>query len=71
MPEPQDVKALLAQLFAGFPRSCLDMISTTDAASILEGPVLTRAAREMPACMGRGSVVVLGEAAHPVRPSGK
>jgi hypothetical protein len=66
-----DAKALLLQLFADFPTACLDMIQTTEASTILEGPVLTRAARQMPACMGRGSVVVLGEAAHPVRPSGE
>lgn len=68
---PRDVKALLTELFTGFPRACLDMIATTDERSILEGPVLTRPARELPACMGRGSVIVLGEAAHPVRPSGE
>jgi hypothetical protein len=67
----RDAKSLLLQLFADFPTACLDMIDTTDADVILEGPVLTRAARKMPACMGRGSVVVLGEAAHPVRPSGE
>lgn len=67
----RDAKALLLQLFADFPTACLDMIETTDGAAILEGPVLTRAARQMPACMGRGGVVVLGEAAHPVRPSGE
>jgi hypothetical protein len=67
----RDAKALLLELFANFPTACLDMIETTEAPTILEGPVLTRAARQMPACMGRGGVVVLGEAAHPVRPSGK
>lgn len=67
----RDAKALLLQLFANFPTACLDMIQTTEASTILEGPVLTRAARQMPACMGRRSVVILGEAAHPVRPSGE
>jgi hypothetical protein len=67
----RDAKALLLELFANFPTACLDMIETTEASTILEGPVLTRAARQMPACMGRGGVVVLGEAAHPVRPSGE
>jgi hypothetical protein len=67
----RDPKSLLLELFADFPNACLDMIQTTNESTILEGPVLTRAARDMPACMGRGSVVVLGEAAHPVRPSGK
>lgn len=67
----RDAKALLLQLFADFPTACLDMIQTTEASTILEGPVLTRAARQMPACMGRGSVMILGEAAHPMRPSGE
>ncbi|KAF6254780.1 hypothetical protein COO60DRAFT_286528 [Scenedesmus sp. NREL 46B-D3] len=64
-------QALLLQLFHGFPAPVLDMIAATSPASLLEAAVLTRPARNLPHCLGRGGVVVLGEAAHPLRPSGQ
>jgi hypothetical protein len=66
----QPSQALLLRLFGSFPAPVLDMIAATPPASLLEAAVLTRPARSLPNCLGRGGVVVLGEAAHPLRPSG-
>jgi hypothetical protein len=66
----QPSQALLLRLFGSFPAPVLDMIAATPPASLLEAAVLTRPARSLPGCLGRGGVVVLGEAAHPLRPSG-
>uniref|UniRef100_A0A383WJX5 FAD-binding domain-containing protein n=1 Tax=Tetradesmus obliquus TaxID=3088 RepID=A0A383WJX5_TETOB len=62
-------QALLLQLFRAFPAPVRDMIAATPPASLLEAAVLMRPARALPNCLGRGGLVVLGEAAHPLRPS--
>lgn len=61
---------LLQRLFSDFPAPVLDMIAATPPSAFLEAAVLTRPARSMPTSLGRGGVAVLGEAAHPLRPTG-
>eukprot|EP00775_Hariotina_reticulata_P005855 gene5855-6096_t len=49
----------------------LSMIAATSPSAILESSVHTRPVRLLPPCLGQGSLAILGEAAHPLRPTGQ
>lgn len=67
----QTAQGVLLDIFASFPAAVLSMIALTPSDAVLPAlPVHARPARLLPACMGRGAVAVLGQAAHPLRPAG-
>lgn len=65
-----DVRAKLQQLYAAFPRAVGHIISLTPQEAILEAGIFVRSAAQTPPAMGKGRVVIIGEAAHPMRLSG-
>lgn len=59
------------KVFEGYPASCLDRIRGTDPSTVSEHGIFTRSAEAMPPDgWGRGRVTLVGDAAHPVRPTG-
>ncbi len=56
-------------LFAGFPPEVRAMLRSTRPSAVVEAGVWVRRAKDLPSGLGRGRVVILGEAAHPMRPS--
>lgn len=45
------------------------MLRSTRPSAVVEAGVWVRRAKDLPSGLGRGRVVILGEAAHPMRPS--
>lgn len=59
------------KVFAGYPEPFLDVVRDTDPRAVAEHGIFTRPADAMPADgWGRGRVTLVGDAAHPVRPTG-
>jgi hypothetical protein len=59
------------KVFEGYPASCMDRIKGTDPSTVSEHGIFTRSADAMPPDgWGRGRVTLVGDAAHPVRPTG-
>lgn len=65
---PPPLLQKLWHLFAAFPPVVRAILQHSAPASVLEAGVWVRGAA-MPAGLGRGRVVIIGEAAHPMRPS--
>ncbi|EIE25083.1 FAD/NAD(P)-binding domain-containing protein [Coccomyxa subellipsoidea C-169] len=60
------------KVFAGYPETFLDIIRETDPRAVAEHGIFTRQAEALPADgWGRGRVTLVGDAAHPVRPTGQ
>ena len=59
----------LLALFGGFPPEVRAMLRNSRPSGVVEAGVWVRRAAELPAALGRGRVLILGEAAHPMRPS--
>ena len=60
------------QVLAGVWEPVLHLVQATPPASLVEHGVYTRPASSMrPECLGRGRVVIIGDAAHPMRPTGQ
>ena len=58
-------------MFEGYPAACLDRIRGTDPGTVTEHGIFTRAPGALPpGGWGRGRVTLVGDAAHPVRPTG-
>lgn len=70
-PQQPRVVHTLMDLFQSFPEPVKMMLRHTHADAVLEMPVYIRPAKELPSTMGRGRVLILGEAAHPLRPTGQ
>ncbi len=63
--------AMLAQVFDKYPEELKRMIRATDDSAMVEHGMYTRPAEAMtPDSYGRGRVVIIGDAAHPMRPTG-
>lgn len=59
------------KVFAGYPEPFLDVVRGTDPRAVAEHGIFTRQAEALPADgWGRGRVTLVGDAAHPVRPTG-
>jgi 2-polyprenyl-6-methoxyphenol hydroxylase-like FAD-dependent oxidoreductase len=68
----QAAKARCLQAMAGVADSVLALIAATPAASLVEHGVYIRPADSMSAdSFGKGRVVIIGDAAHPMRPKGQ
>jgi hypothetical protein len=60
------------KVFEGYPASCMDRIKGTDPSTVTEHGIFTRPAESLPPDgWGRGRVTLVGDAAHPVRPTGE
>eukprot|EP00775_Hariotina_reticulata_P007371 gene7371-7581_t len=60
------------QALAGFMPEVLQLVANTPPGSLVEHGVYIRPASDMaPEAYGRGRVVILGDAAHPLRPTGQ
>ncbi|CAL8461953.1 g1484 [Coccomyxa elongata] len=60
------------KVFAGYPEPFLDVVRDTDPRAVAEHGIFTRPADALPADgWGRGRVTLVGDAAHPVRPTGQ
>ncbi|GIL47053.1 hypothetical protein Vafri_3885 [Volvox africanus] len=64
-----EVLQKLVELFSGFPPEVRAMLRNTRPSAVVEAGVWVRRASELPSALGRGRVLILGEAAHPMRPS--
>lgn len=65
-------RARCLQALAGFSDTVLDIIGGTPGACLVEHGIYVRPAADMtPAAYGAGRVVVMGDAAHPLRPTGQ
>lgn len=59
-------------MFQGYPEHLLEIMRGTDPRSVAEHGIFTRPAEALPPDgWGRGRVTLVGDAAHPVRPTGK
>lgn len=68
----QAAKARCLQAMAGVSEAVLALIAATPAASLVEHGVYIRPADSITAdSFGRGRVVIMGDAAHPLRPTGQ
>jgi hypothetical protein len=60
------------KVFEGYPPIFLDVLRRTDPRTVAEHGIFTRQAEAMPReGWGRGRVTLVGDAAHPVRPTGR
>ena len=58
-------------MFEGYPEAFLEVVRETDPRAVAEHGIFTRQAEALPADgWGRGRVTLIGDAAHPVRPTG-
>ncbi len=58
-------------LFKDHPEVLVSLMRQTDPSTVAEHGIFTRAAESFPAQRwGRGRVTLVGDAAHPVRPTG-
>ncbi len=58
-------------MFEGYPEPFLEIVRGTDPRAVAEHGIFTRQAEALPADgWGRGRVTLVGDAAHPVRPTG-
>jgi 2-polyprenyl-6-methoxyphenol hydroxylase-like FAD-dependent oxidoreductase len=65
-------KVRCLQVLSGFWDAAVQVVQTTPAQSLVEHGIYTRPASKMdPDCFGKGRVVVIGDAAHPMRPWGQ
>ncbi|EFJ50827.1 hypothetical protein VOLCADRAFT_88147 [Volvox carteri f. nagariensis] len=64
-----EVLQKLLALFTDFPPEVRAMLRNTRPSAVVEAGVWVRRASELPSALGRGRVLILGEAAHPMRPS--
>lgn len=65
-------KARCLQVLSGFWQPLLNLVQATPTASLVEHGVYTRPAASMnPDSFGKGRVVIIGDAAHPLRPTGQ
>lgn len=65
-------KARCLQAMTGFWEPVLKLVETTSPKSLVEHGVYTRPASNInPSCFGKGRVVIIGDAAHPLRPTGQ
>lgn len=65
-------KTRCLQVLSGVWEPILDLVQATPPASLVEHGVYTRPASSMsPDCFGKGRVVIIGDAAHPLRPTGQ
>jgi hypothetical protein len=59
------------KVFEGYPEAFLEVVRETDPRAVAEHGIFTRQAEALPADgWGRGRVTLIGDAAHPVRPTG-
>ncbi|KAL6749175.1 hypothetical protein V8C86DRAFT_1052312 [Haematococcus lacustris] len=70
LPDMAPSQALL-EVFKGWPRAVEQMIRSAPLEAVLEGGVYIRSASDLPPSMGKGRVAIMGEAAHPLRPTGQ
>lgn len=63
LPMIMSASSKLKRLFAGFPRAVCQVVSHTDPSAIIEAPIYVRRAADLPAAIGRGRIVILGERA--------
>ncbi|GBF99726.1 hypothetical protein Rsub_12439 [Raphidocelis subcapitata] len=62
--------ALLQRAFEGFPTPVKHMIANTPPGAVVEIPAYSRRRTLLPESLGRGRIAIIGEAAHPVPPTG-
>lgn len=65
-------KARCLQVMSGFWEPVLKLVEATSPQSLVEHGVYTRPASSInPGCFGKDRVVIIGDAAHPLRPTGQ